>query len=52
MTRAVEDRPNGATHLEMRVANPKPKDKAFVDQAGAKFKEDINMADRYTQMVA
>jgi hypothetical protein len=44
MTRAVEDRPNCATHLEMRVANPKPKDKAFVDQAGAKFKEDITKA--------
>jgi Protein of unknown function (DUF2652)/Polyketide cyclase / dehydrase and lipid transport len=41
MTRAVEDGPNGATRLEMRVANPKPKDKAFVDKAGAKFKEDI-----------
>src|SRR5271169_5371054 len=44
MTRAVEDRPNGATHLEMRVAKPKPKDKAFIDQAGAKFKEDITKA--------
>jgi hypothetical protein len=29
----------GATHIEMRVAKPKPKDKAFVDQAGAKFKK-------------
>ena len=37
-------RPNGTTHLEMRVAKPKPKDKAFVDQAGAKFKEDITKA--------
>ena len=44
MTRAVEDRPGGSTHLEMRVAKPKPKDKAFVDQAGAKFKEDITSA--------
>ena len=44
MTRAVEDAPNGATHLEMRVAKPKPKDKGFVDQAGAKFKEDITRA--------
>jgi hypothetical protein len=32
------------THLEMRVAKPKPKDKAFLDQAGAKFKEDITKA--------
>ncbi len=28
----------------MRIAKPKPKDKAFVDQAGAKFKEDITKA--------
>ena len=40
----MEDAPNGATHLEMRVAKPKPKDKAFLDQAGAKFKEDITKA--------
>jgi uncharacterized protein YndB with AHSA1/START domain len=44
MTRALEDRPNGTTHLDMRIAKPKPKDKAFVDQAGAKFKEDITKA--------
>ena len=28
----------------MRVAKPKPKDKAFFDQAGAKFKENITKA--------
>jgi hypothetical protein len=28
----------------MRVAKPKPKDQAFVDQAGAKFKENITKA--------
>ena len=44
MTRAVEEAPNGATHLEMRVAKPKPKDKAFLDQAGAKFKQDVTSA--------
>ena len=44
MTRALQDRPNGVTHLEMRVAKPKPKDKAFVDQVGAKFKENITKA--------
>jgi uncharacterized protein YndB with AHSA1/START domain len=44
MTRALQRRPNGTTHLEMRVAKPKPKDKAFIDQAGAKFKEDITKA--------
>jgi hypothetical protein len=28
----------------MRVAKPKPKDKAFVDQAAEKFKENITKA--------
>ncbi|CAN5132796.1 hypothetical protein BH10PSE7_BH10PSE7_37830 [soil metagenome] len=37
MTRAVEDRPDGTTHLEMRVAKPKAKDKDFVDKAAANF---------------
>jgi uncharacterized protein YndB with AHSA1/START domain/class 3 adenylate cyclase len=40
-TYAFEDRADGATHLEMRFAKPKPKDQAFVDQAAAKFKERI-----------
>jgi len=44
MTRAFQDRINGAAHVEMRVAKPKPKDKAFVDQAVAKFKENITKA--------
>ena len=43
-TYAMEDRPNGTTHLEIRVGKPKPKDKTFVDQVGAKFKEDITKA--------
>ena len=46
MTRAVLDGPNGTTHLELRVAKPKPKDKAFVDGAAAKF------AERMTQAIA
>jgi hypothetical protein len=44
ITHAFQDRINGATHIEMRVAKPKPKDKAFVDQAVAKFKENITKA--------
>ncbi|HLN08824.1 MAG TPA: hypothetical protein VK281_07690 [Xanthobacteraceae bacterium] len=44
MTRALQDRPNGATHLEMRIAKPKPKDQPFVDQIGAKFLEDFTIA--------
>jgi len=46
MTRALSDGPNGTTHLELRIAKPKPKDKAFVDGAAAKF------AERMTQAIA
>jgi hypothetical protein len=44
LTHAFQDRTNGATRIEMRVGTPKPKDKAFVDQAVAKFKENITKA--------
>jgi hypothetical protein len=44
ITHAFQGLTNGATHIEMRVAKPKPKDKAFVDQAAGKFKENITMA--------
>jgi uncharacterized protein YndB with AHSA1/START domain len=44
LTHAFQDQTNGATHIEMRVAKPKPKDQAFVDQAGARFKENITRA--------
>jgi hypothetical protein len=44
MTRALTDLPNGATHLEMRIAKPKPKDKALFDQIASKFKEDVTKA--------
>jgi Protein of unknown function (DUF2652)/Polyketide cyclase / dehydrase and lipid transport len=44
MTRAVQERPNGTTRLEMRIAKPKPKDTAFVDQIAPKFKEDVTKA--------
>jgi uncharacterized protein YndB with AHSA1/START domain len=44
MTRALLDGPNGTTHLEFRVAKPKPKDKAFVEGAAAKFAERMTKA--------
>jgi uncharacterized protein YndB with AHSA1/START domain len=44
LTHAFQDRINGVTHIEMRVARPKPRDEAFVDQAAAKFKENITKA--------
>jgi hypothetical protein len=43
-TYAFQDRANGATLVEMRFAKPKPKDKAFFDEAAAKFKERITKA--------
>jgi hypothetical protein len=44
MTRALLDGPNGTTRLEFRVAKPKPKDKAFVEGAAAKFAERMTKA--------
>jgi hypothetical protein len=44
MTRALQDLPNGATRLEMRIAKPKPKDRVLFDQIATKFKEDVTMA--------
>ena len=44
MTRALLDGPNGTTHLELRIAKPKAKDKAFVEGAAAKFAERMNRA--------
>jgi hypothetical protein len=44
MTRAVQEQPNGMTRLEMRIAKPKPKDQAFVDQIAPKFKADVTAA--------
>jgi uncharacterized protein YndB with AHSA1/START domain len=44
MTRALEDRSDGTTHLEMRIARPKPEDKDFVDQIAEKRKEVIAKA--------
>ncbi len=42
LTRAFLERPDGTTHLELRIARPKPKDKAFVERATAKFAENLN----------
>ena len=44
MTRAVQERPNGTTRLEMRLAKPKPKDVAFVDQFAPTFKGNLTKA--------
>jgi hypothetical protein len=44
MTRALLEDPNETTHLELRVAKPKPKDKAFVEGAVVKFAERMGKA--------
>ena len=44
MTRAVQEQANGTTRLEMRLAKPKPKDMAFVDQFAPTFKENLTKA--------
>ncbi|MEX0853604.1 MAG: hypothetical protein WD036_10045 [Bauldia sp.] len=44
VTYGLEDRPNGATHIEIRIGKPKPKDRAFVDEAGAEYKKSITQA--------
>jgi hypothetical protein len=36
----LEEEP-GATHIEIRLARPKPKDQAFLDHVGAEFQKTI-----------
>ena len=39
--RSWRPRAPAATHVEIRVAKPKPKDKAFLEQVGAEFQKTI-----------
>jgi uncharacterized protein YndB with AHSA1/START domain len=41
MTYAFLDTAGGGTHIEIRVAKPKPKDKAFLEHVGAEFQKTI-----------
>jgi len=41
MTYAFTETADGGTHIEIRAARPEPKDRAFFEQAGARFAEDI-----------
>jgi uncharacterized protein YndB with AHSA1/START domain len=41
MTYAFEEREDGGTRVEIRIAAPKPKDRAFVEHAAAHFKDTI-----------
>jgi hypothetical protein len=36
----LEEKP-GATHIDIRLARPKPKDQAFLDHIGAEFQKTI-----------
>jgi uncharacterized protein YndB with AHSA1/START domain len=41
MTYAFLDSAGGGTHVEIRVAKPKPKDRAFLEHVGAEFQKHI-----------
>jgi len=41
MSYAFVDRPDGGTRVEIRVAKPKPKDRAFLEQVGPEFDKTI-----------
>jgi uncharacterized protein YndB with AHSA1/START domain len=44
LTYAFQEGASGGTHIEIRVAKPKPKDKAFLDQVGAEYQKTITSA--------
>lgn len=44
MTRALEERPGGVTHMAFRVEAPTPENKGFVDQAAAVFAKNMEGA--------
>ena len=41
MSYAFFESAGGGTHIEIRVAKPKPKDQAFLAQVGAEFQKNI-----------
>ena len=41
MTYAFSESDGGGTHIEIRVAKPKPKDKAFLEKVGPEFQKHI-----------
>ena len=41
MTYAFAETASGGTHIEIRVAKPKPKDTAFLEQVGSEFRKHI-----------
>jgi hypothetical protein len=41
MTYAFLENAGGGTHVEIRLAKPKPKDRAFLEHVGAEFQKKI-----------
>jgi len=41
LTYAFLESAGGCTHVEIRIANPKPKDHAFLEKVGAEFQKTI-----------
>jgi hypothetical protein len=41
LTYAFLESAGGCTHVEIRVARPRPKDRAFLEQVGAEFQKNI-----------
>ena len=41
MTYAFSEPASGGTHIEIRVAKPKPKDQAFLEHVGPEFQKNI-----------
>ena len=41
LTYAFLESAGGCTHVEIRVAKPKPKDRAFLEKVGAEFQKNI-----------
>jgi hypothetical protein len=45
LTYAFSDSASDGTHIEIRVAKPKPKDKAWLEHVGAEFQKNITSED-------
>jgi uncharacterized protein YndB with AHSA1/START domain len=51
MTYAFSERANGETHVEIRVARGKPKDKAFLEAMGAEYEKNVTISVRNLRLM-
>jgi uncharacterized protein YndB with AHSA1/START domain len=51
LTYAFAERPNGATHIEIRVAKPKPKDAEFLQAIAGNFEQNVGAAFRNLKLM-